>query len=335
MKTYKIARIATICFAAFALFTGCGKKTAEKNSPETTATEQASEPSKTPETSADPVEPYGDAAMKLAPEEERPDPTKIADYGTPEEGAMRVMTLANAYGDLYYVDVNVGTFFTAPIPEDLADADGNPLTPEDIKPGCVVDIYGDDIMLESYPGQYPGTTKMVLVKRGTEEDAAPYQYLVDEVFTPVDPAEPPFMNAQYRTDLAETTVMLTRGNYEWSYTDETGEPRNVVACGSHILAWPDMIDIRLNESDSLELTLFSSYKPQSVTVTRFPLELWNQGEVPENEAETAENEAETAKEAVEVHEAEEGYTMTAKAGYVYLVEAKWEEGLVEFGFYTE
>lgn len=330
MKKCKMIQTTVFFFAGLFLLSGCGEKPPAKDGQETQATELTQEPStrQEPEPSADPADPGESAAATPAPAAMRLAPGETIDYGTPEEGAMRAMTLADADGNLYYVDVNMGTFFTAPIPEDLTDAEGNPLTPDAVKAGCVVDIYGNGMMLESYPGQYPGTTKMVLVREGAAEDAAPYQYLVDEISSPADPAEPPSMNAEYRTELAVATIALTRGNYEWNYVDENGENQHVTACGSHILAWPELNDIRIDESapKGLELTLSSFRKPQSVAVTRFPLELWKK---------EASSEDGSSGEAVAVQDSETGYTMTAEAGYVYLVEAKWEEGQAEFGFYTK
>lgn len=330
-KHKKIAKTAALFFVGLLLFSGCGEKPSSSSDPEGQAAEQTSEPSTPQETEPSTgASVSGKAAgMEPAPASMRRGPGEVPDYGMPEEGAMRAMTLADAQGNLYYVDVNVGTFFTAPIPEDLTDAEGNPLTPDAIKAGCVVDIYGNGMMLESYPGQYPGTSKMVLVKEGTAEDAAPWQYLVDEISMPADPSEPPYMNAEYRTDLAAVSMVLTRGGYGWSYVDENGKTQHTLADSSHILAWPELNDIRIDESiaHGLPLHLVSSYKPQSVTVTRFPLDAWHKDASAEAELLPGEN--------VEVQDTDEGYTITAEAGYVYLVEAAWEEGNAEFGFYTK
>ncbi|MCI8550228.1 MAG: hypothetical protein HFI68_06505 [Lachnospiraceae bacterium] len=329
MKKHKVKQItATSLIVLVLLLSSCGKK---ETSPSTESGEnQTQTQEQTQNQSIDETASGGASAMKLASGQGRQETISPVDYGIPEEGVIRAMTLSDTYGNLYYVDVNIGTFFTAPIPDDLTDADGNPLSPEAVKAGCVVDIYGNGIMLESYPGQYPGVTKMVMVKEGTPEDAAPFQHLVDEISAPADPSEPPSVNAEYRTDLVAATVILTRGNYEWSYIDESGETQHVIACGSHILQWPELNDISIDESvaNGLELKLTSSYKPQSISVTRFPLELW------EKEA-SQENTTENTGEPVEVQDTEEGFTMTAEAGYVYLIEATWEEGRVEFGFYTK
>lgn len=327
MKKRKTVTLTATLLTTLALLGGCGEKPSAEETSKAPSTEQTQEQA---ETSADTTASDEAMAGKPAPAAMSRGPlSETVDYGIPEEGVMRSMTLSDPSGNLYYVDVNTGTFFTAPIPEDLTDAQGNPLTPDAIKAGCVVDIYGNGMMLESYPGQYPGTTKMVLVKEGTAQDAAPYQYLVDEISLPADPSEPPSMNAEYRTDLVAATVVLTRGNYEWNYTDENGEPQNVIACGSHILAWPELNDIHIDESvpNGLDLTLLSSYKPETVTVTRFPLDSWHKDSSTELEV--------LPGEAVEVRNTDMGYAITAEAGYVYLVEASWAEGNAEFGFYTK
>ncbi len=323
MRKHKITKTMTVFLAALVFLSGCGEKPAPEESQETkqtqAQTEQQTQPAETG--TAEETGSASPAALRMGP-------GGTKDYGIPEEGVIRAMTLADAQGNLYYVDVNSGTFFTAPIPDDLKDAEGNPLSAGEITAGCVVDLYGNGMMLESYPGQYPGVSKMVLIEKGTAEDALPYQYLVDEITMPADPSEPPSMNMEYRTDLAAVTAILTRGSYQWSYTDENGEVQHTIADGSHILAWPELNDIRMDESiaNGLPLTLTATYKPQSVTVTRFPLDAWHRDSAAEAEI--------LPGEAVEVQDSDGGWVMTAEAGYVYLVEAAWEEGQAEFGFYT-
>ncbi len=266
-----------------------------------------------------------------------------SDISTPlAEGDIRAMALTDPDGSFYFVDINIGTFFTAPIPDTFTDASGASLTEVSLGAGDIVDISGNGIMLESYPGQYPGVTKMVRVKDGEPSDAAIYQELIDQVYGPEDPGELPFMNAEYTTDLAVTTVVLTSGNYEWTYTDENGQGQSVVACGSHILEWDILNDARLPEGTQVRLT--SSRLPDSVTVTRWPSALWkgNTGETDNSAAEngalplteTAENGSYVPGEAVPAEKTDDAFVLTADPGYVYLIEAVWPEGTVEFGFYT-
>ena len=70
--------------------------------------------------------------------------------------AICAMVLVDPGGNRYFIDVNAGTFFTAPIPEEFTNADGEMLEESDLSAGDLVEIYGNGIMLESYPGQYPG-----------------------------------------------------------------------------------------------------------------------------------------------------------------------------------
>lgn len=326
MKKYAIPKILTVLFAAALLPAGgCGG--GGKNlSPETgSATE-----SKNPAADTGTAIAGETAGMKMGAAGTAPD------YGMPEDGVMRAMTIADSGGNLYYADVNTGAFFTAPIPGDVTDAGGKMLPAEAVKAGCIVDIYGNGMMLESYPGQYPGTTKMVVLK--DSEDTSPYQYLLDGISGNADPSEPPSMNAEYSTKLANASVVLTRGGYEWNYTDADGKTQSVIADSAHILEWPELIDIAIDESvkgGQLGLRLSSfPQKPQSVTVTRFPLDLWKAsgaGNAKESKTETA---VLDKAEEVALQDDGAGYTLTAESGYVYLVEAKWKMGRAEFGFLT-
>ena len=68
---------------------------------------------------------------------------------------MKAMVLRDPSGDLYFVDEK-GGLFTASLPETIAGPDGESLSPEELEAGDTVELYGDGIMLESYPGQYQG-----------------------------------------------------------------------------------------------------------------------------------------------------------------------------------
>ena len=252
------------------------------------------------------------------------------------EGDIRAMLLTDPEGNIYFVDINIGTFFTAPIPEDLTDASGASLPAAALGAGDIVDISGNGIMLESYPGQYPGVTKMIRIKDGTEADAARYQELIDQVYGPSDPGELPVVNAEYTTDLSITTLMLSSGNYEWTYTDENGQAQTVTACGDHILEWEHLNDAVIPEGT--EIRLISSRLPDSIIVTRWPVALWKgytEGEETSVDGENSDDISYTPGEAVPAEQKDDSFVITADPGYVYLIEAAWPEGTVEFGFYTK
>ena len=121
-----------------------------------------------------------------------------------------------------FVDTSTGVLFDASIPEGT----------EELTTGDLVEIYGDGIMLESYPGQYPGVSRIVVTKQGSEEDAKQYESLVDEVYQEPDPSEPPYLNLEYRTKEALVSAVADRGSYTWRYTDEHGEEKEIaVECG--------------------------------------------------------------------------------------------------------
>ena len=56
----------------------------------------------------------------------------------------------------YFADLDTDTIFSGTIPDKLTDENGKKLTEEDMTDGDIYLIYGDGIMLESFPGQYPG-----------------------------------------------------------------------------------------------------------------------------------------------------------------------------------
>ena len=75
-------------------------------------------------------------------------------------------------------------------------------------------------MMQSYPGQYPGVTKIKVMEQGTPADADRYQELIDTIYQEPDPAEPPSLDVNYRTDQAVVTAMTTRGGFHWEYKDK-------------------------------------------------------------------------------------------------------------------
>ena len=85
----------------------------------------------------------------------------------------------------YFADLDTGTIFSGTIPDKLTDENGKKLTEEDMTDGDVYLIYGDSIMLESFPGQYPGITKMVRKEQGNQEKADQYRQELSSMMRPV------------------------------------------------------------------------------------------------------------------------------------------------------
>ena len=160
---------------------------------------------------------------------------------------------------------------------------------------------------------------------GNPSDADQYQSIIDEIYQEPDPAEPPSLNLEYRTELAVTAVMTTRGGYKWEYIDKNGQNQGVIADSSHVMVWKDLVDVKLESP--VDIKLLFSKEPERVTVVRWPSELRGGQEdmenLPEGESVPVEIEGETP------------VLKGVEAGYVYLVTGEWENGHVEYGFFTE
>ena len=225
-------------------------------------------------------------------------------------------------GEHIFVGEQSGVF-TATFPEKIYDINGKKITQEQLKRGNMVKIYGNGIMLESYPGQYPGIARMEVIEEGQPSDADTWQYLVDEIYTEPDPSVPPTMNLEYTTDLASVVAMVNRGGYEWVYEDKDGLSNAAVADAPHVLQWKtgeELADIRIN--DAVDITLYFSEKPDRVEAVRYDAALLGTGEIPEGEK-------------VSVTEKKGEFVIKGvTAGYVYDIMGIWENGHVQYGFIT-
>ena len=227
-----------------------------------------------------------------------------------EEKPIEAMYIEKGDDFQIFVDTSTDVLFDAYIPEGT----------EELTTGDLVKIYGDGIMLESYPGQYPGVTRIVVTKQGTEEDAEKYESLVDEVY----------LNLEYRTKEAVVSAVADRGGYTWSYTDENGEDQEVAVDAAFVLEWDTLNDIRLNEKT--DVLLYFSREAKDVSVIRYEPSLKKQ-----STEETEEND-EPESELIKVSEEEDE---NGKKQFIlkdlldegiYLVTAEFDQGTVEYGF---
>ena len=69
----------------------------------------------------------------------------------------------------YFADLDTDTIFSGTIPDKLTDENGKKLTEEDMTDGDVYLIYGDGIMLESFPGTVSGNHKDGTEEQGNQE----------------------------------------------------------------------------------------------------------------------------------------------------------------------
>ena len=201
-------------------------------------------------------------------------------------------------GEVLFVDQDTETPYYPTLPEG---------TPE-LAAGNVVRVTGNGIMLESYPGQYPGITRVEVVDEGTPADAEKYDELVAQIWQPKDPAEPALASLEYTTELATVSLMPVSCGYTWSY-GEGDEARTVAvdAPAPNQLAADELPDARVD--GPTEVTVSFDVEVTGMEVTR-----WSEGAL------------DTEGEAV----ATEGGTFTVEPGWRYAIRATFGQGEVTY-----
>lgn len=246
-----------------------------------------------------------------------------------EESMATNVVMYVTYGDDSYImiDQENGGIFTITMPNKIYDESGKEIAVNELKKGNILELYGDGIMLNSYPGQYHGVTKVVVKEKGTSTDADQYQDLIDALYQEPNPADRPELNVEYRTELAQVTSAVTSGGYKWSYEDENGETNSETTDSAFILDWSVMNDVTLDVNSSADLTLLFTKEPESITVERYSSDLFGNriegSETPEGEK-------------VDISTSDNGYILkNVVSGYVYRIVGTWENGTVEYGFLTK
>lgn len=231
----------------------------------------------------------------------------------PAQAPVRAVYLKNDYGELF-INIEQDNPFTGTIPEEIVDEEGNALSEEDLKSGDVLEVYGNGIMLESYPGQYPGITKLVRVEQENKEYQEKYQAMLDQFCPAPDLSQPPELSVNYRTEDAVVTAACDRFGYSWQY-----DGNEVKADALHVLQASELVQQTVD--GDTQMTLLFTYEPQEIQVTRWESVLKSESlsEIPEGEE-------------IAVSEGEEGSVIPVQPGYVYQISAHWQEGHVTYGF---
>lgn len=239
-------------------------------------------------------------------------------------------------GSYVMIDIENGTVFTVNMPENIFDINGEKMEPSDLKKGNILDIYGNGIMAESYPGQYMGVTEIHVVEEGKPEDADQYQQIIDGLYFEPDPAQIPYLSATYRTEQAIVTVAIPNGSYSWSYENENGQTTEVEADSAHVLMWEEELlgDVSIGEATDVELAF--DKKPKEVQVSRWEAQYRDDQDYLNDNPDGEPVELTTDEEAVtsSVQKVTK-WILKAEPGYIYRVKAIWENGMVEYGFLTK
>ena len=297
-----------VCLTS-ALIAGCGQKAGE----ETTTTDNQSA-TQTESQIADNQTETGDLS------------------GEEISAAQHCILLAGKNGTWLLADRDNGTVFTTSIPNDLTDNDGKKITSEILKAGDYVDVYGDGIMLQSYPGQYPGVNKMVVTGEGTEDELKQYQDVIDMVFAEPDTSEVPSAGVVYSSSLGQTMGLMSGpGNYTWtapsgaSETDSS-EDNTVTACGAAVMQWEELEKMAI-DAGKTDFTISCDLTPTKVTVRR-----WTEDRYPASDGDNYDASAEDVT--TEQNDDGEFIIKDVEPGYVYEVTINWEYGDAQYGFRT-
>ena len=237
---------------------------------------------------------------------------------------MQAVYLKKEDGNNIFVELENDMPFTGKIPqEELYDENGEKITEQDLNNGDVLNIYGNGIMAQSYPGQYNGISKIERTEQENQEYIEEYSHFLDEFFVEKEPSQRPELNVCYTDDLAAVTVMIPEAlGYTWTY-EENGESNTITTDAPHILQTNPTEVTKLSEPMKMEL-MFDA-KPESVQILSWEDSLLGQyqdstDQIPDGTP-------------VEIQENEEGNPeFTAQPGCVYLVQGQWENGTVDYGF---
>ena len=239
---------------------------------------------------------------------------------------MQAVYLKKEDGNNIFVELENDMPFTGKIPqEELYDENGEKITEQDLNNGDVLNIYGNGIMAQSYPGQYNGISKIERTEQENQEYIEEYSHFLDEFFVEKEPSQRPELNVCYTDDLAAVTVMIPEAlGYTWTY-EENGESNTITTDAPHILQTNPTEVTKLSEPMKMELMF--DVKPESVQILSWEDSLLGQyqdsaDQIPDGTP-------------VEVQENEEGNPeFTAQPGCVYLVQGQWENGTADYGFWT-
>lgn len=204
---------------------------------------------------------------------------------------------------------------------------GQEIDEDDLVAGNIVQVTGNGIMLESYPGQYPGITKVEVVEQGSPADAEQYADIVDTVFAAPDQSQVPVGNLDYKTSQAQVSVMLNPYGYEWSFDQPDGTPDQVAQDGDILNADGSVLDGVPDARISGAVDAFAAFSvnPTSVEIERAALTSQSPASVADG----------TDDQDVTCTVGEDGaVAFTMEPGYLYRINATFPQGDADYAFYT-
>lgn len=171
----------------------------------TTAPQEASEPS------------VATSTERVAPLDERSSSAGVTDENTVTSTALVVYV---GDDEAAFVDQDNGALYIPTLPDDrVFGLDGREIDEDALRVGDVVSVTGNGIMLESYPGQYPGISKVQVISEGDAAEAEKYADEVAAIFGAADAGNVATGTVEYTTTLGQVSLPLTAYASEWRQAD--------------------------------------------------------------------------------------------------------------------
>lgn len=250
-----------------------------------------------------------------AGQDEAPAATESADEFT---STAMVVTLSD--GQVLFVDQETETPYYPTLPEDAPE----------LTAGDVVRVTGNGIMLESYPGQYPGITKVEVVEEGAPEDAEKYADLVSQLDASRDPADPPYATVEYRTADAIVSLFPLTCSSTWTF-EQDGETQTVTTDAPHPIQYEAEGMPEATVDGPTEVTASFDEPAVYVDVTRYL-----EAGISEAAAATGSvhelSASDVIGETIDAQLADGGVTLTVEPGYRYALEVSFEQGIAMYVF---
>lgn len=228
-------------------------------------------------------------------------------------------------GSLYYPTLTG----TTGDPDDvLRGLDGDDIDLDELAVGNIVRVTGNGIMLESYPGQYPGITKVEVIERGNPSDADQYAEEISQVIVTPDPADVPSSYVEYTTDMAQASVLLEAYEYEWVVPQNGDRKAGEQELEGSADDRQGVIKEGINDarvSGPVEALVGFSVAPTNVVVERTPLV--------NTSTPAIDPRAEDQLVPVTV-QADGSVTFTMEPNYLYEIDADFSQGEASYAFYT-
>lgn len=199
-----------------------------------------------------PVEPsVKTTTTDVAPLDERSAAAGMTDMTVDTSTALVVYVNGD---EVAFVDQASGTLYIPTLPDDAVfGLNGQEIDDDQLVVGNIVSVTGNGIMLESYPGQYPGISKVQVIEQGDPAEADKYAQELETVFSGPDAGTVPTGVAEYTTSLGQVSLPLTAYEYELTAEGPASEFDGSYHAADGTLN-SDVIDARISTATPITVT---------------------------------------------------------------------------------